>query len=331
MKTLSSVLIGLILPLSFLGTSEDKHVLKFATIAPRGIVYAKYIYRMRKELARKSGGRLILKIYAGGTAGAERTIVRKMKIGKIDMAAYTGIGLGYLLPKIRILDVPFMFKNNRQIDYVVKRLYPTLQKDFKAKGYILAGVSEIGWVYLMSKSPIRKFDDLKGMKIFAPVGDKMVKAMFKEFSVVPVYLTIESVLPQLQTGGVDAIFAPPVGAIGLQWHNSLKYITNVRINNFSSANVIKKSSYDKLPPDLQKLLLSTSEKYSRKLVKAVRKANKKGMKVLQKRGLKLVEVNKKDLASFKKKSAIVGRKLVRQGMYTQQFLNEVYKHRKSYR
>lgn len=302
--------------------------IKYATIAPKGTIWSRYMRKAKREIEKKSNKRIKFRIYDGGKAGSEKTMLRKLKIGNLDMAAFTGIGLGTILPKTRVLELPFFFGSTRQVDKVVNKLYPEFEKDFAKKGFVLAGWGETGWVYVMSKTPIRSYADMKGLKVWAPVGDKLVKAMFEEYGLVPVYLSFEAVLPQLQTGGLDAVYAPPAGAIGLQWFREVKYISNIRLANATGATLIRKKSYDKMPADLKKILLDTSKKYARQLVIATRRENSKAFRVLQKRGLKLVKVNKKDLNDLKRKALKIQRKLVARGLFSNALLSRAKKFRK---
>ena len=290
-------------------TAADTFVMKFGTMAPRGTVLAKAAQSFRSNLEKKSGGKIKVKIFGGGKAGSEKAMIKKLQQGNLQMASFTGIGLGQIVPMVRVLELPFFFKNSKQVDKVVAKLLPDFEKEFEKKGFIVAGWAEIGPVYLMSKKPIAKFKDMEGVKIWAPAGDQLVKAMFKEYGLVPVYLSFESVLPQLQTGGLDAIYGPPVAAIGLQWYREVKFISDAELANATGANLISKKAFDKMPPDLQKIVKETAAESAKNMVKAIRRDNTKGLAFLKKR-LKVVKVNPADLATLKKRALAVQNKLV---------------------
>ncbi|MCB1147594.1 MAG: TRAP transporter substrate-binding protein DctP, partial [Leptospiraceae bacterium] len=207
-----------IITMLFLGSvSVFSVTIKYATIAPQGSVWAENAEKMKKEIEQKSKGSLKVQIFYGGVAGEETTVLKKLKAGMIDMASFTGIALGNEVSEVRLLELPMFFNNEKQVDAVVKALYPDFEKKFQQRGFVLAGWGESGFVYLMSQKPIQRIEDMKGTKIWAPKGDPLVKSMLAEFGLIPVFLGFESVLPQLQTGGIEAVYAPPMGAIGLQW------------------------------------------------------------------------------------------------------------------
>lgn len=94
---------------SYAGTTTK--MIKFTTLAPEGSTWTNVIHDIDKELEEKSGGKLRLKVYAGGVSGDEKDVIRKMRIGQLHSAGFTGVGLGEILPEVRILDLPFFFSD----------------------------------------------------------------------------------------------------------------------------------------------------------------------------------------------------------------------------
>ncbi|MCB1200675.1 MAG: TRAP transporter substrate-binding protein DctP [Leptospiraceae bacterium] len=311
-----------IITMLFLGSvSVFSVTIKYATIAPQGSVWAENAEKMKKEIEQKSKGSLKVQIFYGGVAGEETTVLKKLKAGMIDMASFTGIALGNEVSEVRLLELPMFFNNEKQVDAVVKALYPDFEKKFQQRGFVLAGWGESGFVYLMSQKPIQRIEDMKGTKIWAPKGDPLVKSMLAEFGLIPVFLGFESVLPQLQTGGIEAVYAPPMGAIGLQWFRYVKHYSNIQLAHGTGATLISSKTYKKLNAEQQKILKETSEKYSRELVKTLRSENEKGMAILKKRGIKAVEVNNADAQTLREKSVLVQNKLVG-SLYSKDLLNK---------
>ncbi len=295
--------------------------LKYATLAPEGSTWGRYVRQMQKDMETKTQGRVKLRVFYGGVAGDEKTMMDKLKRSLIDMASFTGIELGATVPEVRLLELPFFFENHAQVDAVVAALYPDFEAKFKEKGLIVAGWGESGFVYLMSKKPIRSAADMQGVKIWAPKGDELVRTMLTEYGLVPVYLGFESVLPQLQTGGLDAVYAPPMGAIGLQWFRSLKYYSNAKLANGTGATLISEKSFKQLPPDLQKIVKEVSEENSRALIQALRAENMSGFLTLQKNGLEAVDVSPEELKKLRDTAMKVQNKLVGR-LYSQELLDK---------
>ena len=67
--------------------------------------------------------------------------------------------------------------------------------------------------------------DLRGQKIWVPEGDETSYVAMQALHLTPVILPITDVLTGLQTGLLDIVATPPVGAVVLQWYTKTKYVT----------------------------------------------------------------------------------------------------------
>lgn len=265
--------------------------IKLAALAPEGSTWAKVLDEMNKELQAKSNGRLALKLYIGGVSGDEKDVLRKMRIGQVHAAGFTGVGLGEVLPSVRVLELPMLFRNYQEVDYVKTKLQPEFNKQFEAKGFVLLGWAEAGFVNIFSNKPIRTKADMQGVKMWAWEGDPLVKAMYDSLGIVPIPLALPDVLTSLQTKMIDGVYGPPLGVIALQWFTKVKYMTEVNLANSTGAILISKSQFDKLPPDLQALLKSTTESYSRQLVEKIRAENAQSVEILKRNGIEVLKVD----------------------------------------
>jgi TRAP-type transport system periplasmic protein len=309
------------------GSAFAEVTLKYATLAPENTVWARTIKKCVDEIAAKTQGQVQIRVFYGGIAGDEPSVMRKLKTGTIDIASFTGQTLGTVVSESRIFELPFFFENSRQVDAVIAKIYPELSKKFLAHGLVLSGWGENGFVYLMSKNkPIKGYEDMQGVKIWAPKGDPLVKAMLAEYGLVPVYLGFEAVLPQLKTGGIDAFYAPPYGAIGLQWFREAKYLTNTRLANAAGATLLSKSAYDRLTDDQKKIVHSTLEKYAYELTLELRRENEKAFHILLNKGIHKVEPSVEELARLKATALRVQDKLAGQ-LYSKELLQAARKAR----
>jgi len=303
--------IGLSLAASSVARAETKEI-KCATIAPAGSAWDKIFVAMNDELKTKTGGSLAFKIYSGGVQGDETAVVQKIRSGQLGCGGLTGFGLGKIAPAVRVLEVPFLFKNAGEVDAKTSSVTPKLEAALKAGNppVELLGWAEAGFVYIMSNKPIKKLDDLKGVKMWQWEGDPVAEAMYGAMGVTPVQLGIADVLTSLQTGMIEGVYAPPMGAVALQWASKVKYITDLPIVNSIGALVVSKAEFDKLTPDQQKSLKEVGQKYCRQIVEQTRKDNDAALASLQKLGLQKVDVADADKQAMMSISKQVGQSLV---------------------
>jgi TRAP-type C4-dicarboxylate transport system substrate-binding protein len=245
-----------------------------------------------------------------------------MRIGQVHAAAFTGVGLGQIVPEVRILELPMLFRSYQEADFVKEKLKPEFQKQFAAKGFQLLGWAEAGFVNIYSNKPIRTKEDMAGVKMWAWEGDPLVQAMYDTLGIVPIPLALPDVLTSLQTGLIEGVYGPPLGVIALQWFTKVKYMTEANLANSTGGLLITQAAFNKLPPDLQALLKETSAKYGDILVQKIRVENAQAVTALKKNGIEVVTVDPKAQAELISLSEAVYPKLVG-SLYPQPLLDRV--------
>ena len=145
--------------------------LKVGVLAPDGTTWATNLKKLSKEISKATDGKVKIKYYFGGSQGDEEDVLRKVRVGQLHGGVFTGKTLGEIHGDFRVLEVPFNFKGDREkAKKALIDLGPHIDAGFKEKGFINLGLSEIGSVYFVSKKPINKLNDLKGIKIWAWQG-----------------------------------------------------------------------------------------------------------------------------------------------------------------
>jgi TRAP-type C4-dicarboxylate transport system substrate-binding protein len=304
---------------------SPEHTIKFATIAPEGSTWMNVMKQYDAAVRRESGGRLGFKIYAGGVQGEDKDVIKKIRVGQLHSAGFTGVGLGEIAPMVRILDSPFLFESYEEVDHI----YETFEKEFEAafeeRGFVLLGWAEVGFVYVFANTPVRTVADMHGVKMWLWEGDPVAEATFKAFGINPIPLSVVDVLTSLQTGLINGAYVSPYAALALQWNTRVKYMMGAPLADACGAVVISKKVFDNLPADLQEILLRNGKKYMSELTKKSREENTAAIRTLKKNGITVVDVSSdQTLAEYAKlgaqaRAALVGK------LYDQSFLAKVEK------
>ena len=279
--------------------ASPKHLIKFAAVAPEGSTWIKHMKGFDKKIRSKSSGKLGFRIYAGGIAGDELDVLKKIRIGQIQCAAFSGVGFGQILPMVRVLDLPFLFRNHEETDLVHQELRPFFAEAFRKRGFELLAWAEVGDVHIFSKKPIKKVKDLSGLKVWTWSGDPISKQTFAAMGINPIPLAITDVTTALNTGMIDTVYAPPLGALALQWHNSMNYMTALPLVHSTGAVLISKKWFSRLPPDLAAMLLNSFGESMAELTSTLRDQNMEAVQLIRDSGLTIIPVPKgRDLEEF---------------------------------
>jgi len=312
------------------GYSQKKVVIKFATLAPEGSTWLKVMREYNQEIQKLTNGTVKFKIYPGGIQGDEKAVVRKIRLGQLHSAGFTGVGLGEILPEVRILDSPLLFQSYEEVDYVTNLLYPDFDKKFEEVGYILLGWVEVGFVYVFAQKPITSLSDLQGTKMWMWEGDPISEATFRALRVSAIPLSITDVLTSLQTNLIEAVYTSPLACVSLQWYTRVKYMINQPLADAEGAVLISKKMFNKIPPEYQELVKKKGREYMKRLVQLSRKDNEEAIRLMKKNGIQIVDIPPENQPAFYEAGEKARRSLVGK-LYSQELLDKVEKALKEFR
>jgi TRAP-type C4-dicarboxylate transport system substrate-binding protein len=271
-------------------SAKEQYTLKFATLVPPDTAWMKEIDRWMDEVYEKSNGRLKFKIYPGGVMGDEPDVLRKIRSQQLQGAFFTGYGVGRIYSSARVLEMPFLFQNTDESDYVRDHLMPEIEAGFRYKGFELLGWPEVGTIHFFSKQPINSLDDLKQRRIWLWQGDPIGEAFADAANISPIPLSIIEVYTQLTAthGSIDTVYNSAFGALTMQWHTKLSYASNVSMTNAIGSLVVSNRFFKKLPEDLQLLLKTTGKKAGENINEITRRDNIQSINLLKDSGIQFM-------------------------------------------
>jgi TRAP-type C4-dicarboxylate transport system substrate-binding protein len=276
-----------------------KYEIKFATVAPDGSTWMNEMNAMNEEIMEKTNGEVKLKFYPGGIMGDEKDVLRKMKINQLQAAGFTSQGLGEVVPEVRLLNLPLLFKDYNEVDNVMKSMTPEFESSFMKKGFVVLGWPEVGFVYVFTKNPVHSLSDLQKTKMWIWGDDMFTGTMFKNLKIVPIPLGITDVMQSLQTGLVEGVYCTTLSCIAMQWNTKIKSMLDIKITNLPGGVLINKKTWDSIPPKHQAVIRKLCKKYFDRLTVDARKENEDALNVLKKQGMVLSEItNPADLKFF---------------------------------
>lgn len=305
--------------------------LKIATLLPDGTIWMKAMRASAREIEARTEGRLKLRFYPGGVMGNDKSVLRKIRVGQLHGGVLTTGSLAGIYKDIEIYSLPFLFRSFEEIDYVRKKIDPLLIDNLARKGYISFGLSEGGFVYLMSQTPISQKDELRRHRVWAPEGDQISLIGFRSMGITPIQLPLTDVLTGLQTGLIDTIGASPAGAIALQWHTRVNYITDIPVLYLYGALVITDKALARLPTSDRVILTEVLGEAIRQTDINTRKDNYNAWQALQKQGIEIVKPTPDDMKEWR---AIVDRAVLQmgeEGAYTQKLYNRIQRYLADFR
>ena len=284
-------------------------VIKMATLVPKGSEWHQVLQEMADGWQKASKGQVQVKLYPGGVAGDDSDVVRKMRLGTLNAGVLTITGLADIDRASMALEIPLAYADYAELDCALAKLAPMLEQRIDAKGFVLLGWTDGGYVRFLTKDPVKTPADLKKAKLFTWAGDDAYVELWKSAGFNPVPLPATELATGLQTGLINATLTTPGLALLSGWFNTAKHMTDLPWAVLLGGVVVNQSAWEKIPADVRTEMQRIAREAGKKLSTIARAGESRDIAAMQKRGLDLVAVDPPALEQWRKLVADVMPKL----------------------
>jgi len=272
--------------------AQDAVKIRLGALAPRGTTWHRGLLEMGEAWRAAQGAGAEFIVYPGGSQGGEADMVRRMRVGQLNAAMLTVIGLTEIDDSAAALQkMPMVFRSWDELDYVRERLRPSLERRFLDKGFVVLCWGDSGWVRFFSKEPALRPADYRRMKVFAWAGDNPQADIMKTLGYQPVSLEVSDILPALQTGMVSMVPSTPFWALTLQFYGHAPYMLEMDWAPLVGAVVVTRKVWDSMSPAGRDALRRAGEDAGVKLRAISRREHEESVAAMQRRGLRVQPVS----------------------------------------
>jgi TRAP-type C4-dicarboxylate transport system substrate-binding protein len=304
-------------------SSVSAQTIKLATLAPEGSSWMNAMRAGAAEISERTQGRVKLKFYGGGVQGNDNQVLRKMRIGQLHGGAFTSNALIAFQKDAGIYGMPMLFNNPEEVRFVRDHMDARLRELLEQAGYVNFGFASGGFAYIMSNRPIEQLEDMQGLKVWVPDGDRISYEAARALGISPVTMPLTDVLTGLQTELIDTIMSPPAAAIILQWNTGLSYITKVPLAYIFAMMVIDKKYFDRLQDADQAIVREVMERVYIGFEQQGNEDNEKAYQALLGDGMKSVTPNRDQVREWHIAIQDSNHKLAAQDVIDAGLLNEL--------
>lgn len=195
------------LPLAFglSSLAQADMTLKIAEIHPAGYPTVVAMENLGKKLDTATNGEIKSRMFAGGVLGSEKEVIEQTQIGAVQLTRVSLGSVGPVVPATNVFNMPFVFRDIDHMRKVVdgeigqEILDAITDSDFNMVG--LAWM-EAGSRSLYTKKPVRKIEDLKGMKIRV-IGNPLFIDTLNAMGANGIAMDTGEIFSALQSGVID--------------------------------------------------------------------------------------------------------------------------------
>ncbi|EEX50685.1 TPA: TRAP transporter substrate-binding protein [Pasteurella multocida] len=287
LKTLAALVAGIAV---FAGSASASTTLRFGYEAPRSDTQHAAAKKFNDLLKEKTKGEIKLSLFPDSTLGNAQTMISAVRGGTIDLEMSGSPNFSGLVPKLNVIDIPFIFQNREHAYAVLDgEIGQGLLKELEAQGLKGLAFWEVGFrSFTNSKHPVKTPDDIKGLKVRTNQNPMYIQA-FSILGANPVPMPLSELYTALETRAVDAQEHP----VGIVWSAKLyevqKHLSLTNHGYTPLIVVMNKAKFDGLSPELQTALVEAAKEagaYQRQL----NLENEKGIiEKMQKAGIEVID------------------------------------------
>jgi TRAP-type C4-dicarboxylate transport system substrate-binding protein len=277
-------------------------------LPPQATIPAKAIVPWAQKVEAESGGRIKVQLFPSMQLGG--TPVQLFDQARDGVADITWTVLGYTpgrFPKTEVFELPFMSgsaeQSSKAIQEYVEKFAPEEFKDVK-----LIAVHTHGPGLFHTKTPVTGLESLRGMKIRG--GSRIINNMLTKLGATPVGMPVPAVTEALSKGVIDGTTIPwevtPALKVTELVKNHTTFAGKDGLYTQTFAFSMNKASYDKLPPDLKKVIDNNSGMVAATLFgRAMDEGDKIGRDIAVKAGNNIVALDLAETQRWRRTAATV--------------------------
>ncbi len=310
--------------------AADKQ-LRIGTLVPKNSLYHRQLMEIGEVWRAAQGGKARYLVYPDGSQGGEAEMARRVRIGQLQGALLSVVGLREIEPTVAALqNMPLLFRNWEEVDHVREKMRPAMEKKFYDKGFVVLAWGDAGWVRFFSRDAAVRPDDYKKMKFFAWGSEPEQQEIMKSLGYTPIPLETADILPAIQTGMINVVPSTPYFALAGQVFSNAPHMLEINWAPIVGALVITRKAWDDMSPDVQAAVRSASDKAGVQIRAKARQEVDDAVDAMKKRGLIVHRPTPEQMREWDALAASLYPR-IRGSMVPADTFDEVVAHLKAYR
>jgi TRAP-type C4-dicarboxylate transport system substrate-binding protein len=264
--------------------------IRLGTLAPQGTSYHRILQEMGERWRTATNGQVQVTVYAG-TMGSEAELVRRMRLGQLQAAALTAVGLREIDPAVSAMgQMPMMFRSLDELDYVRSRLEPVIDRRLAERGFVVLFWADAGWVRFFLRQSATRPDEFRRLKMFVTAGETEQYDLMRSAGYSPVALEWSNALTALQTGMIDAVPTIPYFALAMQLNTAATTMLELNWAPLVGGTVVSRRTWESLSPEQRAAMQQAATEAGRRFQARGRVEADEAVRAMRGRGMRVVPV-----------------------------------------
>lgn len=326
-----ALILLLVLPLASPARSGEAVRWKFATLAPEGIGWAKHIREfVLPFMDEATEGTLSVKVFWGGVLGDDEEAIAKMKAKVLEGAGLTGQGATMLCPEFAVVELPFLFRDYGEVDFIRERMVKTFDGLMAQNGFYLLSWNDQDFDQVYSTrwpmTSLEQFAKARFITWYGPLEESLLKALGAD----PLAVDVPDVSASVRQDRADTAIGPALWVVGAQMYSVLKFVNPMKIRYSPAIIVVNLDAWERLPAGHRARIEAGRLDLNRKYCGEIRKDNEKCLEAMLQYGLSIVSTPPAEMEKIRARALTVWDANADK-LYPRSTLDEVLGHLEQYR
>ncbi|MCQ4308212.1 TRAP transporter substrate-binding protein [Pseudomonas stutzeri] len=277
------------------GLAQAATTLKMAEVHPAGYPTVVAMENLGKKLEDATDGELKYRMFSGGVLGSEKEVVEQLQIGAVQMTRVSLGTLGPVVSDVNAFNMPFVFRDHEHMRKVIDgEIGQELLDKITESEFNMVGLAWMdgGVRNLYTKEPVRKIEDLQGMKIRV-IGNPLFIDTLNAMGAQGVAMDTGEIFSALQTGVIDGAENNPPTMLEHNHFRNAKHYTLTGHLILPEPIVMSKTAWNKLTPEQQELVKTYAKEAQQEERKLWDEKSASSEEKLKAAGVEFIEVDKK--------------------------------------
>jgi TRAP-type C4-dicarboxylate transport system substrate-binding protein len=248
-----------------LARGDPPIVVRMASAVPEGTAWAREGAAFARDVEATTRGEVRVKWYLGGIAGDELQVAERIRRDQLDGVGSGGALCSKLAASLRITRLVGLFRNRDESAYVVGRLKPILDEEFRKAGFTNLWEAGLGPEVLFTRMPVRSMADLKRGHLWIWDLDDVFGANLRALDIPTLPLPLDHAGRAYDEGKHDGFLTLPTAALAFQWSAQARYQSDLPMGFLTGCLLVANRAFDAVSPEAQQAIRTAAAKFQARM------------------------------------------------------------------
>lgn len=269
--------------------------MRVGTVYQPGHTISKGTAEFERLVEEKTKGAIDVQAFYAEELGSEREMAEMTRAGGLEMVLSGLPGTGAFVPQIEVMEAFYTYDDVEDLAKVAAAIAPDLNTFMEPQGFHLVAMMYQGPRNLLSTKPVRKFEDMEGLRLRIPQTPLFV-ALAKAWGATPTAISLGEVYTSLESGVIDAVDGTAETMATSKFYENAKNLTRTRHNFYPQPMVVNLDWWKSLTDEQRKIIEESAAEAAAYQLSLHKAADDAALQAMKDAGVEVIDV---DLEPFR--------------------------------